>query len=401
MLRGPTRNLGLALGVLVCVWSGALPRAEAQPAAVRSSEVRAGGAPDRVTAFDADQVDLDSLPLAFRREVPGGLDDLLAIERQIQKISEAVLPATVSVRIGRAQGSGVIVTRDGYVLTAAHVIGGPGRDADLTLPDGRKVEGRTLGVNRGLDAGLIKISEPGPWPTVELGDLDQVEIGDWCLATGHPGGYQAGRPPVLRWGRVILESRSAVQTDCTLVGGDSGGPLFDMRGRVIGINSRIGRSTTWNFHVPITAYAADWDKLVAGRDWGGSPPAGSAFLGLSGDDHPDGCKVTGVGEGLPAEKAGIRNGDVILKFDGRAIENFDGLAAAVRARKPGDSVEIELRRDGERLTVTVELARRGDATSKREELEQVAKVQFQNGVRHPSRLQNSGVSTSAGSQSPF
>ncbi|HUG89411.1 MAG TPA: trypsin-like peptidase domain-containing protein [Planctomycetaceae bacterium] len=300
----------------------------------------------------------DELPVALTRAVPDGLDDLVAIEAQIQKVSDQVLPATVSVRIGRAQGSGVIVSREGYVLTAAHVIGGAGRDADLTLPDGRKLQGKTLGLNRAIDAGLLKISTEGEWPFVEMGDLDQVDVGDWCLVTGHPGGYQTGRPPVLRLGRVILEARSAVQTDCTLVGGDSGGPLFDMRGRVIGINSRIGRSTTWNFHVPISAYTTDWDRLVAGEDWGGPPPAGSAFLGLSGDDHPDGCQVSGVNEDLPAAKAGIRIDDVILKFDGKPVNGFDSLAAAVRTKKPGDSVEIELRRDGQTITVTAVLGRR-------------------------------------------
>jgi serine protease Do len=163
---------------------------------------------------------------------------------------------------------------------------------------------------------------------------------------------------VLRLGRVILKGRSAVQTDCTLVGGDSGGPLFDLRGRVIGINSRIGRSTTWNFHVPISAFTSDWERLAAGDDWGGAAPVGSAFLGLSGDDHADGCKVTGVSEGLPAQQAGIQVDDVILKLDGTRVKGFDGLAAAVRAKNPGDEVEIELRRGERTLTVTAVLGRR-------------------------------------------
>jgi serine protease Do len=356
------RRIGLTLGlsaILLAVPAAARAQAPLLPSATSAAPVASDHNASRaeVSTTAAAPV-LDELPVALTRAIPGGLDDLLAIEERIQDVSERVLPATVSVRIGRAQGSGVIVSRDGYVLTAAHVIGGPGRDAELTLPDGRKLQGKTLGLNRAIDAGLVRITEQGEWPSVEMGDLDQVDVGDWCLATGHPGGYQTGRPPVLRLGRVILEGRSAVQTDCTLVGGDSGGPLFDMRGRVIGINSRIGRSTTWNFHVPISAFTTDWERLAAGEDWGGAAPAGSAFLGLSGDDHPDGCKVTKVSEGLPAEQAGIQVDDVILKFDGTPVKGFDGLASAVRAKNPGEEIEIELRRGERTIIVTAVLARR-------------------------------------------
>ena len=348
------QHIGLTLGLSMVLC--------ACPAAVAADRVDGRGADVNATAPVATTApaSLDELPLALTRAVPDSIDDLVAIERRVQDVSDRVLPATVGVRIGRAQGSGVIISRDGYVLTAAHVIGGAGREAEMTLPDGRRVTGRTLGLNREIDAGLIKISDAGEWPFVEMGDLGQVEAGDWCLATGHPGGYQDGRPPVLRLGRVILESRRAIQTDCTLVGGDSGGPLFDLRGRVIGINSRIGKSTTWNFHVPISAYTADWDRLVASEDWGGAPPPGSAFLGLSGDDHPDGCSVTNVPEGLPADEAGIQIGDVILTLDGEPVKGFDGLSSAVRSRNPGDEVEIELRRDGRRMKVKAVLARRGD-----------------------------------------
>ncbi|MBW3540488.1 MAG: trypsin-like peptidase domain-containing protein [Planctomycetes bacterium] len=302
--------------------------------------------------------DLSELPQALRRAVPDGLDDLLTLEERVKAVTRKVLPATVGVRIGRAQGSGVIISRDGYVLTAAHVIGKPGRDVDILLPDGRPVKAVSLGLNRDVDAGLIKIAEDGPWPHVEMGKLADVQLGEWCLATGHPGGYQADRPPVLRLGRVIQKSKSAVQTDCTLVGGDSGGPLFDLRGRVIGINSRIGRETTWNFHVPITAYDEGWERLAASEDWGGPPPPGSAFLGVGGDDHADGCRVTEVSEGFAGDKAGLKVGDIIVRFGGRRVKGFDDLAAAVRSHKPGEKVEIELLRDGEDLTVTAELSER-------------------------------------------
>jgi serine protease Do len=259
--------------------------------------------------------------------------------------------------VGRAQGSGVIVSEDGYVLTAAHVAGAPNRRVRVILPDGREVVGKSLGMNQGVDAGLIKITDAGKWPHVEMGEIDTVDAGDWCVATGHPGGYREGRSPVLRLGRVIMVRDSVIQTDCTLVGGDSGGPLFDMDGRVIGINSRIGTSTNWNFHVPISSYRDDWDRLVAGEEFG-TEEVSVAVLGVSGDDHPDGCKVTDVARGYPAEQAGIQVGDIIMSIDGRKIRGFDGLAQRVRQRKPGDEVTLQVVRDGEPREISAVLAQR-------------------------------------------
>ena len=96
--------------------------------------------------------------------------------------------------------------------------------------------------NRTIDAGLMKITDPGDFPSVEMGLSDLLKDGQWCLATGHPGGYQADRKPVLRLGRVLLSDNNTITTDCTLVGGDSGGPALDSQGRVIGVASRGGES---------------------------------------------------------------------------------------------------------------------------------------------------------------
>ena len=294
---------------------------------------------------------------ALGKPVPETVEDLLAIERQVRTVAEKVSPATVGLRVGRAQGSGVIVSKDGYVLTAAHVIGKPDRRVTIVLPDGREVAGKTLGLNHAIDAGLVKITEKGDWPHAEMGEIQTVDAGDWCIATGHPGGYRVGRTPVLRLGRVIMVRGSVVQTDCTLVGGDSGGPLFDMDGKVIGVNSRIGTSTAWNFHVPISAYSDDWDRLVAGEEFG-LEDGPVAVLGVSGDDHPDGCKVTEVARGYPAEDVGVRVGDIITRIDGQPIRGFDGLAQRVRQKRPGDDVTLEIVRGGETIRIEARLARR-------------------------------------------
>ena len=119
-------------------------------------------------------------------------------------------------------------------MTAAHVVGRPDRKATIILSDGRYAHGVTLGINQTLDAGMIKITEPGPWPHLKIGKSSETERGDWCLAAGYPGGYEQHRKPVLRVGRILGKDSSAFLTDCTLSGGDSGGPLINIKGELIG-----------------------------------------------------------------------------------------------------------------------------------------------------------------------
>ncbi len=295
-------------------------------------------------------------PVAFEKDSPENVADLIDMEHQIRKISKQVIPTTVNIQVGNAQGSGVIVSKKGEILTAAHVIGAPGRKVKIILSDGREVEGETQGLSRRLDVGLVKIVEKGDWPAAEMGDMKKINVGTWCLATGHPGGYRKDRPPVVRLGRVILKRDDILQTDCTLVGGDSGGPVFDMDGKVIGINSRIGASTAWNFHVPVSAYQDNWERLVKAESWDNSPEPGGPILGVSGDDDPLGCKITSVGKDLPAEKAGMEVGDIIITFDGQPVKGFDSLKALVQKHKPGDRVAVEFRRGEETLKKMIELA---------------------------------------------
>ena len=211
-----------------------------------------------------------------------------------------------------------MVTADGYVLTAGHGSGKAGRKVTIIFPDGKRAKGSTLGANRRLDAGLVKITDKGPWPFLPIGTDKDLKVGDWCLATGHPGGFRPGRPPVVRLGRVIVKNSRFLQTDAILVGGDSGGPLFDMHGRVIAINSRIGRTTTQNIHVPISAYSLDWVPLVQSKVWRG------ALLGINGggkgNTDPRGIKVSGVPKDFPADRAGLKVGAVITKFYGRPVK---------------------------------------------------------------------------------
>ena len=297
-----------------------------------------------------------ALPAVFRKADPQTTADLISMQTHVAKLVEKITKATVGLRIGGAQGSGAIVTADGYVLTAGHVSGKAGRKVTIIFPDGKRAKGITLGANRRLDAGLVKITDKGPWPFLPIGTDKDLKVGDWCLATGHPGGFRPGRPPVVRLGRVIVKNSRFLQTDAILVGGDSGGPLFDMHGRVIAINSRIGRTTTQNIHVPISAYSLDWVPLVQSKVWRG------ALLGINGggkgNTDPRGIKVAGVPKDFPADRAGLKVGDVITKFDGQPVKTFARLVQLVGRKSPGNKVTIEYIRGGKTITVTVTLARR-------------------------------------------
>jgi serine protease Do len=280
------------------------------------------------------------------------------MEAHIQTLVDSLSAATVGVRIGPAQGSGVIVSNDGYVLTAAHVSGRPGRQVEIIFPNGDRFEGTTLGRNQTLDAGLIQLEERAePWPYVTMADPAGIEVGEWCLATGHPGGFFDDRPPVFRLGRLIFNSKRFLQTDCELVGGDSGGPLFDMHGHVIGINSRIGQDTDMNFHAPIAAFANDWDRLV---DSDSFRTHSGALLGVSGTPRDVGIEVTEVYPDEPAEKAGVRVGDVLLTLGGRRITDIDQLYQLVGRHPPGREVKLQLMRDGEAIDLDVKLGIRWD-----------------------------------------
>jgi serine protease Do len=299
---------------------------------------------------------------ALGSKVPSGVEDLRALQRQVKKVLKDVLRCTVSVRVGGAQGSGVIVRRDGYILTAAHVSGKAGQKATVILANGRMLKGKTLGSNRTADSGLIKITEKGPWPFVEMGESTELKKGQWCVAVGHPGGYKTGRSPVVRLGRVLEVSRLFFCTDCTLVGGDSGGPVFDLDGRVIGIHSCIGSRLTVNIHVPVNTFRHTWDRLAKGEVWGKRPSfkrASRPYFGIEGDTDAKECRITKVVPGSPADNAGLKEGDVVTKFGAREIKRFADLSAEMRKTRPGETVFLEVVRDKETLFLELVVGKRG------------------------------------------
>lgn len=308
---------------------------------------------------------VEKLPAILENATPTTLEELKEIQEHTKKVLARVIPATVGLVVGGASGSGVIISEDGLVLTAGHVSGKPDQKVVIILHDGRRVEGKSLGQNKGIDSGMVKITTEGKYPFVLMGKSGGIARGTWVVTTGHPGGYKPGRSPVVRLGRVIEATASVLRTDCTLVGGDSGGPLFDMRGNVLGIHSRIGPRITDNMHVPVDTYRDTWDRLVKGEAWGGGlfgfggpeRPAAGAYLGLMFDPALDQPTVTEVKKGSPAEKAGIQIDDVLNKFDGKVVKTYDELIKLLGTRKPGDEVTVELTRETRTMTLKVVLGR--------------------------------------------
>lgn len=295
----------------------------------------------------------------FSGRAPETVAELKAMEAHVQELSEKVIPSTVGLQIGGAQGSGVIINADGYILTAAHVSGKPGRNVTIILHDGRRIKGKTLGANTAIDSGLIKITTKGTWPFVEMGESNSLKKGQWCLVTGHPGGYQKGRQPPVRLGRVLQSSSVGVMTDCLLVGGDSGGPLFDMQGKVIGINSRIGGTLTSNIHVPVSTFHDTWDRLAGSEYWGATQSGkNQAYLGITVESQGEQLVIETVSPGSPAEEAGLKSGDVILRCDETKIESLQTLLPLVRDSKPGKQLTFHVLRGEEKLEIQVTLGKR-------------------------------------------
>ena len=310
---------------------------------------------------------------------PANADDLKVIQARVEAVAKYALPTIVNVLVSDGQGSGVIVSKDGYVLTAGHVSGKPNVDIHLRLSNGTIVQGKTLGADDQFDAGLVKITSPGEYAFMPIGSTAKMSTGQWVIAMGHPGGFELGRPPVVRLGKVLNINKPTarnpewyIQTDCPLIMGDSGGPVFDLDGRVVGINSRIGVKSTSNVHVPIDTFVDTWDRLAKGEQWGGggilaklgggggatpvpAAPKPAPALGLQANDAAVGISITYVRPDKAADRAGIIPNDVITKINGEMVKTYDELKAKVAAHKPGETVTLDLLRNAKPVQVKVTL----------------------------------------------
>lgn len=199
---------------------------------------------------------------------PQSVEDLQRIEHQLQQVLPRVLPALVCIEVNNGSGSGILVSEKGLVFSAAHVVDKQGTVLKIIMPDGTRLPGKTTAQNSESDAGLAEIT------TVLNKGLPRVQrteklprVGDWVFALGHGGGLDQKRGPMVRLGRVVSLKNGVIQTDCKLIRGDSGGPLFNLNGELIGIHSRVGSGLEDNLHVPMK----DFDALTEPPSGGKAP----------------------------------------------------------------------------------------------------------------------------------
>ncbi len=274
------------------------------------------------------------------RQTPSSIDDLLDLEAMLQVGIASVEDAIVAVNGGI--GGGVIVSEDGYVLTAAHV-SGYGRRLRIRLADGREYRARSLGAYRFADAAMVKIDGEGPFPFVPLAAMAQTQVGDWCFAMGNPGGLDGDRGVVARIGRVISKTDNLLRTDCRIIGGDSGCALFNVRGELVGIHSRIGMPLDQNYHAPIDAFLRHWDAMDYGEVIPPEVMRGRGGFGIATGDAYPGVRVMKVF----LEDSLLKKGDVIRRFDQYELEDDWEFLVAMSSREIGMTGKLRVRREGD------------------------------------------------------
>lgn len=302
-------------------------------------------------------------PYINDKKAPEDAKDLQTIQNALQKALPKARAATVCIELGEGSGTGVIVSADGLVLTAAHVSTGVGKKVTVIMEDGTKHKAETLGLVSDTDAAMLRITDKGTWPFVEIDRESTTRLGDWVFSLGHSGGFDKDRGSVVRLGRIVRMANTTWQSDCMLIGGDSGGPLFDLNGRLVGIHSRVGHQLAVNMHVPMSEYVKNWDAMMKSEFVGEGPFAqrpvkGNGFLGLATESADGGLRVTKVGAKSPAEQAGVKEGDIILRFNGKAFAKREEMQEHLKEMSAGDEVKLDIRRGGKELTLTLELGER-------------------------------------------
>ena len=268
--------------------------------------------------------------------------------------------------LSESLGSGFIIDGNGYIITNNHVVD-KAESISITLSDNTKTEARVIGKDPKTDLALIKIETKRPLNAVKFGDSDKIRVGDWVLAIGNPFGLGSS----VTAGIVSAKSRdiesgpydSFIQTDASINQGNSGGPMFNLQGEVIGISSAIfsttGASQGVGFAIP--ANLAGWvisqlkEHGEVKRGWIGikiqpNTPEIADSLGISANQ---GVVVSGVTEQGPAQKAGLQAGDIVLSFNRQPIDNTKNLSRLIAETKIGTPAPIEIWRSGQKQTLTV------------------------------------------------
>ncbi|HTM60968.1 MAG TPA: DegQ family serine endoprotease [Burkholderiales bacterium] len=280
----------------------------------------------------------------------------------------------------QGMGSGFIIDPNGVLLTNAHVVEGAD-EVKVKLPDKREFKGKVAGIDHLTDIAVVKIDAKG-LPAVKIGDPSKARVGDWVLAIGSPFGFEN----TVTAGIISGTSRSLpegayvpfIQTDAAVNPGNSGGPLFNLKGEVIGINSQIysrtGGYMGLAFAIPIDVAAKVKDELMAhgkverGKIGVGIQDVNASLAQSFGLEKPQGALVSQVEPGGPADKAGLKPGDVILAYNGRALSGSNELPALVANTKPGTKANVDVWRNGKKETIALTVGElKADKTAQNED----------------------------------
>jgi putative serine protease PepD len=274
------------------------------------------------------------------------------------EVAKRVLPATVMIQAGRGTGSGFLIDRDGRILTNNHVVADAtdGSRIRVIFPDGRRLNAVLVGRSPSYDIAVIRVSGVASLQPVELGDSDQIQVGESVIAVGSP----LGLPGTVTQGIISARNRpvmvsegaaadsptayiNAIQTDASINPGNSGGPLVDAGGRVVGVNSAIltfaaSRNIGLGFAIPINQAATIADLLIK------NGKATFPVIGANVQDVAAGVQLSAVDAQGPAGKAGLKAGDLIIKLDGQPVLTMEELIVGIRTRRPGDVVVLDYAR---------------------------------------------------------
>ena len=350
------------------------------------------------------------------------LIELREVEKKSVSIAEHLTKCTVGIQplngAAAGMGSGVIVDKNGLILTAAHVTQKAGVKLKIYMYDGTVYNGISLGLDHGTDAGMARITEPGEFDFTPMAEASSFKEKDWVIAMGHPGGVMLNRNPPVRLGRILKAGTASgfsdpITTDCTVISGDSGGPLFNLNGEVIGINSNIKYPYLLNNHVPIDVFhklreffldnketKAKFDptgvsrhplvkkfnnlmkkaaekgdeeaqKLLAQKQgkidqneisrlmkkWSYYSADKKAFLGISLNLLTENvAQITEVEPGSPADDCQLQKGDIISLANGNKIKSVHDFIQILKSLNPGDQLSLSVRRQSKQLQKSCVLA---------------------------------------------
>lgn len=301
------------------------------------------------------------LMVALPRQVGAEDLDIKQLQSRIYSAVDKVLPAVVAIADRRGSVfSGVIVSDDGLVLSAGHAVRS-NRSYTVLMADGRRLSAKGLGVNKRVDMAMLRILKPDKLPVAEMGQSSVLIRNQPCISISFPGRYNSKRGAVVRFGYInkpITSNQGMIETTAQMEPGDSGGPLLDLDGKVIGIHSNIRRSVAQNYDVPIDSFRQYWDELKEPKEFaiGGWPSLPK--LGFRGEDDDDGIRVVKVYKDGLAESSGLKVDDVITDVSGKKVTSrtkiYDRL---IELRSSGmNSIELTVIRAGKTARVRIKLS---------------------------------------------